>query len=45
MELIQNLYANYARISATDMLSNDECLRSPYNVKELLEFLIERLDE
>ena len=45
MELIQNIYAKYARIYATYMAANNERLRSPYNGKEQLEGLIKRLNK
>ena len=45
MELIQHLYANYARIYAENMASNDDLLRSPYNAEETKEGLIGRLNK
>ena len=45
MDLIQNLYANYDRISSTDMAANDKRLKSSYNAEESLEDLIKSLKE
>ena len=43
--MIKNMYRNYAHISATDMMENDNCLRSAYNPEEPPESLIEHLTE
>ena len=43
--MIENMYRNYAHISATDMMENDNCLRSAYNPEEPPESLIEHLTE
>ena len=45
MELITNLYDNYARISSTDVAANNKIIRSPYNVEEPLKSLIKRINE
>ena len=45
LELVQNLYFHYARISATEMSVNDKRLRSPYNAEDPPKGLIERLKE
>ena len=44
MELIQHIYANYARFSATDMAANYERLRSAYKAEEPLKGLIKSLN-
>ena len=44
MELITNLYENYARISSTDVAANNKIIRSPYNVEEPLKSLSKRLN-
>ena len=45
LEIITYLYANYSRIPATYMETNDACLRSTYNPEEPLESLIKRLNK
>ena len=45
LDLIQNLYTHYTRISSTDMLADDERLQPHCNTEEPLEGLIERLNE
>ena len=45
INIIQILYANYTRIYATDIAANSKRLFLPYNAKELLKSLIERLNK
>ena len=40
LDIIQNLYSQYARIYAMDVSANDERLRYPYNVESPLKGII-----
>ena len=45
LNLIIHIYGNYTRISATDLVENDNHLREPFNPNEPLESLYTRLNK
>ena len=45
LQLLSNLYNNYARILATDLVKNDKKLREPYNPDKPLNSLYTRLNK